>query len=330
MKPLIFIDAYINTPEKEEVFVKNVNNFIDAGYDLFIISNKLVKFDKFDKVKYFEYDSRNRLLKDKYGYKSASDSCFFIMKKQYIDYMNGNKEEDFNILAPIFNPTNLSVLYNTRRMCEVAKEFGYTNIMRVDYDCIFDRYDFENTFLKDAETSDWNNYGVAAPGCFGIYINWVYLNIDYFIKNIPLIKTEDQYKEFLLNNFGELKYLTFEKIIYTLLNKIRILTPEENELFIGVDTNLFTTDEQTNRLDVFSEKLLVVVANDKSLLVLENQYPNSIDVNITIDNNSPIIQTILPNCSMLYNCVGYKTIKVTHLNQIKLIDENIIYNATLK
>jgi hypothetical protein len=252
------------------------------------------------------------------------------MKKQYIDYMNGNKEEDFNILAPIFNPTNLSVLYNTRRMCEVAKEFGYTNIMRVDYDCIFNRYDFENTFLKDAETSDWNNYGVAAPGCFGIYINWVYLNIDYFIKYIPLIKTENQYKEFLLNNFGELKYLTFEKIIYTMLNKIRILTPEENELFIGVDTNLFTTDEQTNRLDVFSEKLLVVVANDKSLLVLENQYPNSIDVNITIDNNSPIIQTILPNCSMLYNCVGYKTIKVTHLNQIKLIDENIIYNATLK
>lgn len=327
MKPAIFIDAYINSPEKENIFKQNVNNFIDAGYDLFIISNKLVKFDRFDKVKYFEYDSRNRLLKDKYGYKSASDSCVFIMKKQYFDYMNNGREEHLNIVSSIFNPTNLSVLYNTRRICDIAKEFGYTNIMRVDYDCIFKRYDFENTFLKDAETSDWNNYGVAAPGCFGIYINWVYLNVDYFISKIPLIKTENQYKDFLLDNFGELKYLTFEKIIYTLLNKIRILTHEENQLFIGYDTNLFTTDEQSNRLDIYSDKLMVVVANDKSLLMIENQYSNSVDINVMIDNNPPIIQTILPNCSQLYNCSGYKTIKVTHLNHTKIIDSNIIYQA---
>ena len=328
MKPAIFIDAYINTKEKEEVFVKNINNFIDAGYDLFIISNKLIMFDKFDKVKYFEYDSRNRLLKDKDGYKQTSDSGTFTINKQYIDITDSKNSEELIVTSTIFNPTNLSVLYNTRRICDIVKEFGYTNVMRVDYDCIFKRYDFENTFLKDNDISDWNNYGVAGPGCYGLYVNWLYLNVDYFISKIPLIKTENQYKDFIQDNFGELKHLTFERIIYGLLKKLRILTDSEDQMYVGSDTNMFTTDEQYNRLDIYSDKLLAAVVNNKSLLILDNQYNTPITIDIHIDDKLVLTYNVLSNCAQIVNCKDYKTITIKHLDKIKVINSNIRYTAT--
>ena len=57
-KPAIFIDAYISNEEKKKWFDYNVTNFIKAGFDVFVISNKMISFDKFENVKYFEYDSK--------------------------------------------------------------------------------------------------------------------------------------------------------------------------------------------------------------------------------------------------------------------------------
>jgi len=318
MKPAIFIDAYLNTPEHEAVFQRNVQNFIDAGYDLFIISNKIHTFDKFDKVKYFEYDSRNRLLKDRSGYLASSDSDYFHFSKDYI-FSHNNQKHTMHTCSPIFNTTNLSVLYNTRRICEIAKEFGYTNILRVDYDCIFSSYDLENTLLNGYKTEDWNNYGLAAWGCFGLYINFIYLNIDYFLSKIPLIKSDYQYKEFISDSFGELKYLTFEKIIAWKLNKLRILNKDDTNLYVVNTTNIFTSVENTNRYNFYSGNLLVVTMNEHTCLLLDNEY--SEPVSVTIEYNDVVdIITLQPRYFYFKDIEPGKKLCIKHNNLVKSID----------
>lgn len=318
MKPAIFIDAYLNTPERESLFQRNVQNFIDAGYDLFIISNKIHTFDKFDKVKYFEYDSRNRLLKDRSGYLASSDSDYFYYGKEYT-FSHDNQKHMMHTYSPIFNTTNLSVLYNTRRICEIAKEFGYTNILRVEYDCIFSSYDLENTLLNGYKTEDWNNYGLAAWGCYGVYTNFIYLNIDYFLSKIPLIKSDYQYKEFVSDSFGELKYLTFEKIIAWKLNKLRILSKDDTDRYVVDTTNTFTSVQNTNRYNFYSGNLLVVTMNEHTGLLIDNEY--SEPVSVTIEYNG-IVETITlqPQCFYYMNIVPGKQLCIKHNNLIKPID----------
>lgn len=318
MKPAIFIDAYLNSPEREEVFHKNVQNFIDHGYDVFIISNKITKFDKFDKVKYFEYDSRNRLLKDRTGYLSSSDSDYFHYGRKFNFYGSTEPHVLFTY-SPIFNTTNLSVLYNTRRICDIAKEFGYTNILRVEYDCIFDRYDFENTFLKGYQTEDWNNYGLAGSGCFGVYTNWIYLNVDYFISKIPLIQSDYQYKDFICKNFGELKYLTFEKILYKTLNKIKIISGDEAKNYIGSSTNTFTSDQTYNRFNFYSGKLLVASTNDHTCVLLDNEYDEEISVTITKENITDSI--VMPRKTFYtFTIQPNQYVCIKHKEHVKVVD----------
>ena len=318
MKPAIFIDAYLSSSEREQTFHKNVQNFIDHGYDVFIISNKISNFDKFDKVKYFEYDSRNRLLKDTNGYLPSSDSDYFYYGKKFT--FNGDVEPHvLFIYSPIFNTTNLSVLYNTRRICEIVKEFGYTNILRVEYDCIFDRYDFENTILKGYETESWNDYGLAASGCYGIYTNWIYLNVDYFMSKIPSIQSDYQYKDFVFKNFGELKYLTFEKILYRILNKIKIIGVEEAEKYVGKNTNNFTSDQTYNRFNFYSGRLLVATANSNSCVILDNEYTETISVTIIRDNLIEII-TMPSKTFYTFSINPNQYVCVKHKEHNKIVD----------
>lgn len=318
MKPAIFIDAYLSDPEREHVFKHNVQKFIDAGYDLFIISNKIHSFDKFDKVKYFEYDNRNRLLKDRNSYLSSSDSDYFYYSKEYM-FSGATEKYILHSYSPIFNTTNLSVLYNTRRICEIAKEFGYTNILRVEYDCIFDNYDLENTLLKGYKTEDWNNYGLAAWGCFGVYTNFIYLNIDYFLSNIPLIKTEFQYKDFILSSFGELKYLTFEKILAWKLNKLKVLSKEETNKYVVDYTNIYTSTESFNRYDFYSGKLIAVTINNHSAILVDNQYNETIDVTIEYKSEvTPI--TLNPGCFYVASIEPNNNVCIKHKDLVKHID----------
>lgn len=328
MKPAIFIDAYLNTPEREEIFQRNVQNFIDAGYDLFIISNKIHSFDKFDKVKYFEYDSRNRLLKDRSGYLSSSDSDYFHYGK---DYKFNHNSESFRMFtySPIFNTTNLSVLYNTRRICEIAKEFGYTNILRVEYDCIFDSYDLENTLLKGYETEDWNNYGLATWGCYGVYTNFLYLNIDYFLSKIPLIKTDYQYKDFILESFGELKYLTFEKIIAWKLNKIKILSREDSEKYAVNSTNSFTSSQSNNRYNFYSGNLIIATMNNHTCAIIDNEYKESVDIHIEHDGKFENI-TLPSGCFYYINITPGKTLCVKHKDYVRVIDTTTTCTGTFE
>lgn len=318
MKPAIFIDAYLNTPEREAIFQRNVQNFIDAGYDLFIISNKIHSFDKFDKVKYFEYDSRNRLLKDRSGYLASSDSDYFHYGKDYT-FIHNSEKYKFNTYSPIFNTTNLSVLYNTRRICEIVKEFGYTNVLRVEYDCIFESYDLENTLLKGYDTEDWNNYGLAAWGCYGVYTNFLYLNVDYFISKIPLIKTDYQYKDFILESFGELKYLTFEKVIAWKLNKLKVLNRDETDKYVVNTTNTFTSVQSTNRYNFYSGNLLVSTINDHTALLIDNEYQEPIDITIEHGDKKETIN-LYSNCFYYLNITPGIYLCVKHKDFVKVID----------
>ncbi len=321
MKPAVFIDAYLSSPDREEIFQRNVQNFIDAGYDLFIISNKMRVFDKLDNVKYFEYDSRNRLLTDRNSYLASSDSDYLCYSKNYDLFLNNGEiaTHELSICSPVYNPTNLSVLYNTRRICDIAKEFGYTNILRVEYDCIFENYDFENNLLKGYNTEDWNNYGLAAKGCFSVYTNFIYLNIDYVINNIPLIKTEDQYKTFMLKNFGDLKYLTFETIMAKMLNKIKILSDDESIKYLTPNIDSFTSDQGYRRYMFYSDKLLVANVNNNTKLFVDNQYDHSVEIKVNYDNQI-LSHVLCPSCFRVFDIEPNKKLSVSHKDKNMIVD----------
>lgn len=207
-KPAIFIDAFISSPERQDLLDYNVNNFSEAGWDVFVISNKMPSFDAFHNVKYFEYDSRNRLLlnRDKYDLPSwltAWDTLYDSAGNKFVYHGN----------APFHGFTNWTLLYNMRRMALAAKRFGHTHFIGCEYDIKFKDYNLLNTIFKgfgDTEASK-SAMIISNPG-WGVITNLYLLNVDIVLDTIPEMETESDYDNFLIKKYGHLSSPVFERL----------------------------------------------------------------------------------------------------------------------
>lgn len=266
-KPAIFIDAFISSPERQNLLDYNINNFAEAGWDVFVISNKMPSFDAFHNVKYFEYDSRNRLLLNRGKYDLTSQ---VIIYDSFYD--SAGKRFNYRTCSPFHGFTNWTLLYNMRRMALTAKRFGHTHFIGCEYDIKFKDYNLLNNIFKgfgDTESST-NAMFITSPH-WGIITNLYLLNVDTVLNTIPDMETEGDYDNFLINRYGNLKSPVFEKLI--------------QDLFLITVGNHWLTAQPVpyEMMETHTHQWNVCVAAGDSGLRLKIQYK---DITMTPVNNN--------------------------------------------
>lgn len=213
IKPAIFIDAYITDEDKKKWFNYNLGNYIKHGWDVFVMSNKMPSFDKFSDIKYFEYDSTNRILNDPAKYKLNSRINWFYQVYDNVRplHLNGH--------SYVHGFTNWTILYNMKKICKVLKSRGYTHMIRCDYDVIFRDYNLMDNIFKNFGNTEHSKNGMFAPDLFGTIATFFLLNVDYVDSTIPEMETENDYLKFMNQLYGDNTSPVFEHLMFDLFGK---------------------------------------------------------------------------------------------------------------
>jgi hypothetical protein len=214
-KPAIFIDAFLSDESRHEIFKYNVTNFIKNDWDVFIISNKMSHFDSFAGVKYLEYDPTNRVLPDRNRYKLKSRMHFTF------NLYDGDGNERVLYGYDHFHGfTNWTLLYNMRRMAEVAQRFGHTHFITCEYDMMLKNYDLMSTLFKDFGKTENSKKCMVHPGTGFFCMTNIYLiSVDTVLSTIPVLNTEDDYEQLLIRTYGTPLSTVYEQLFADLFIK---------------------------------------------------------------------------------------------------------------
>jgi hypothetical protein len=274
-KPAIFIDAFLSDEKRHELFNYNVVNFIKNDWDVFIISNKIFHFNSFAGVKYFEYDTTNRLLGDRSKYNLVNG--IYLTRTMY-DGM-GN-EFKLNVYHPAHSITNWSLLYNLRRIADVLKSKNYTHLIMCEYDLTFKRYDLMNTVFKDFGKTENSKKCMISRGDFGYpAMTSLYLvGVDEVIKKIPIMNTEDDYMMFIRNIYGDNTSPAYEKLFPDIFLKPDVngnptegeIIPEEIINEAQDRTTMVGSEIGDNRFPTIKRAVMMMPINNNTSFFMQN------------------------------------------------------------
>jgi len=319
-KPAIFIDAFISDKEKKKWFDYNLSKFIKQGHDVFIISNKMPSFDKFEDVKYFEYDSTNRLLTDRSKY-----TLFSHMNWAHQLYDNSGNS---CILQGYNNPhgfTNWTILYNLKKICKVLKSRGYEHMIRCEYDVVFKNYDLMSTIFKNFGSTENSKNCMILPGGFGCVTNFFLINIDYLDSLIPEMETEAGYIKYMYKLYGCNLSPIFEELFYNIIDKKCEYLDEKltNEYIedIGV---CFSGGDLGFRHEIVYNNLLMTPVNNNAEFFAKN---SSTDSNIYLEyttedssgQSSSTLFLLLPGRWIRCKCSKFVEIKTSQMKYGKSV-----------
>lgn len=320
-KPAVYIDAFLADDKRHEIFNRNVINFINSGWDVFVISNKIRDFNLFSKVKYFEYDSTNRILPDRYRYPlpSVIGYQFFVHNSQNTYLFRGKD--------PIHGFTNWTLLYNLRHMAEIVKSRGYSHLITCEYDLTFKNYDLMNTIFKKFGTTENSTKCMIQRGNFGFgSLTSVYLiNVDLVLNTIPILNTEDDYEKFLVSVYGYPKSPVYEELFSNLFIKYdansnpttaELLDDEYTESIIDRSTGMMSASEG-NRQRVTYKNLILCPTNDNTHFFIHHMgttHTNPIFVEYKTNGYQ---ETFVINCKCwrLIPCKDTITVKTSEMIQ---------------
>ena len=213
IKPAIFIDAYITDEQKKKWFNYNLSNYIKTDWDVFVMSNKMPSFDKFSDIKYFEYDSTNRILNDPSKYKLNS-------KIQWFNQLHdGIRPLYFRGYSYTHGFTNWTILCNMKKICKVLKRFGHQYMIRCDYDVVFKDYQLMENIFKTFGTTEKSKNGIFVPDLFGSLATFYLLNVDYVDSKLPELETEEDYSKFMYQLYGNNTSPVFEHLLFDIFGK---------------------------------------------------------------------------------------------------------------
>lgn len=343
-KPAIFMDAFLTDDARHEVFNYNVSNFIKHGWDVFIISNKISHFGNFSGVKYFEYDSRNRILADKSKYILPDTMSF------YADFSNDTHAYRFDALAPTHGFTNWTLLYNMRRMATIAKKFGHTHFITCEYDVKFKNYNLlDNIFKGFGETEKSKTCMAIRYGTYGCITNLYLISVDFVLERIPEMETEEDYSNFLCTLFGSPSSPIFESLFFNTLIGGTIdketgeaqathaeIIPKEQFFDNIEDWGIHISDgDRGLRQYLMYKGTMMSPANNNTKFFLFNLHPKqSVFVEYSTDTTRSL-HLLNPNNWVIMECAGAAFVNIrtsdsiTQNNPVIHFDLSIPWNATI-
>lgn len=330
-KPAIFIDAFITNDESKRHFDYNVANFIKQNYDIFIISNKIPSFDKFSDIKYFEYDSKNRVLTDSSKYQLVSKIHWgYQLYDEYGScFLSGhNKMHGF---------TNWTVLYNLKKICKVLKGYGYEHMIRCEYDLIFKNYDLMNTIFKDFGKTENSKKCMVIPGDFGCTTNFFLINVDYIDSIIPEMENEEDYLKFIQNLYGKNLSPVFEEVLFGMIkNNCEFLNKETAYEYIENIGACMSTGDSGFRHQTCYKNLFMTPVNDNNEFFMYNASDDNIiyikySTENELGNRVDSIHELTPRNFLKFKCSKYVEIKTSQMkmSESRIFDLSLPCNFTI-
>lgn len=204
-KVISIVDCFVH----DSIVQRNLHSCLERlkrrEHDVFLISNTRVDTDTLNLSDYYFYDKRNQLFKGEYT--NVPGVRFWVSKGQFTVYTvkSGVQRHGLSVLINLFNALHY------------CKRLGYTHFQR-----------FETDDLFGEESMDWiskvPDY-VETLGKRGLFyfnpfnnprdvsFHYFYCEIDYFLKVIPDIQSEEDYQKFLIDISGGLDFRIVENFL---------------------------------------------------------------------------------------------------------------------
>ena len=313
-KPAIFIDAFISSGEKKKWFDYNISNFVKQDHDVFIISNKMPCFDKFEDVKYFEYDSKNRLSTDQSKYTLHSHMNWWNQL-----YNNTGDSWFLQGQSNTHGFTNWTILHNLKKICKVLKSYGYEYMIRCEYDILLKNYDLMNTIFKDFGTNEKNKTCMILPGEFGCVTNFFLININYLDSKIPEMESEEDYIKFLYSLYGYNLSPVFEELFnHIIKNDCEYLNPNSTFEYIENIGICFSGGDLGHRHKLCYNSIFMTPVNNNTEFFMKNSSNDTnLYVEYTTENSSGIPTSTLISISPIswikVECSKFVEIKTSEM-----------------
>ncbi len=285
----LVIDAFLSDESRHEVFNENVVNFIKHGWDVFVISNKINHFDSFSGVKYFEYDSTNRVLTntDRYQLHSFMNWSFTLLAE------NGD-----NLALSGFSKThgftNWTLFHNLRRIAEVMKRFGHTHFITCEYDNQFKSYNLMDTLFKDFGKTENSTKCMVVPAHGWKCMTSLYLiSVDVVLNTLPYMPTEDDYEQFMRSLHNGLPISpVYEELFGNLFVNYKNGIPTRAELIpeslyhevVDGFGKFYSTGDMGFRHKVWYRSTLLCPVNDNTEFLMWNNGDKPVFVNYRTKN----------------------------------------------
>lgn len=234
-KDVVIIDCFVRNDVVRTKLIGCISKLKKINKDIILISNTKIDQEIIDTVDHHIYDKEDRLFKGEYTdihdvdiRKMIGDNMLFH------DINNGVQLHGLSVLINLFN----SVRY--------AKRVGYTHFSRIEVDDIFGEksLDYINSVSIDEKALYYfNKKGDSnLTSADNISFHFFYSEIDFFLNNIVEIKSEEDYREYLYENFGNYDFLQVEEYINHNIKYLDgILRKEGNEMNIDFPDTIWNT-----------------------------------------------------------------------------------------
>jgi hypothetical protein len=314
-KPAIFIDAFISSGENKKWFDYNLSNFIKQGHDVFIISNKMPCFDKFENIKYFEYDSKNRLITD------SSKYTLYTAMNWWLELGGGSLIGQ----SKVHGFTNWTILYNLKKICKVLKSYGYEYMIRCEYDVVFKNYDLMNTVFKDFDTNEKSKTCMIMSGDYGCTTNFFLININYLDSKIPEMESEEDYIKFLYSLYGCNLSPVFEHLFNDIIkNDCEYLNPNSTFEYIEhLGVCISAGDLGYRHKLTYNNIFMTPITNNTEFFIQNNSKDTDIYVEYTTENSlghtTSTLISMKVNHWAIYKCSNFVEIKTSQMKSDKSV-----------
>jgi hypothetical protein len=236
-KTLIIVSSYIYNDETEIILNRSLDTLSETGFDILIVSNSTMKPETLTKSNYhlfisdaisFSEDYTNiREINFWYGYESPESPDWFGVNHFMVSYQS----------------YGLSVLRNLFTSLDLAQSLGYSSFIYVTGDNIFGKNSID--FLKNIPevcSSQGKKALIYYNGDYEVSTVPIYSEISYFREIIKSIKSEEEYREFLLKTQGSLDFMDVEKYFFHNLKNSDssfVLRKSEEDIFTDFSDTKF-------------------------------------------------------------------------------------------
>jgi hypothetical protein len=211
MKPIAIVDFFYKDQEGEDVFLRAVDRIKSSGLKVLLVTGGKIT-DKIQRsVDYVLYNSDNFLFEN-FDY-------------LYFHPWNFRTVNDNHVYHSFYFSTQrhgLAVLINIFNSVKFAKSLGYTHFHRVLHDTMLgpECLEFMRGLPELCESQGKKSlFYFNEQEHADVKGEYFFSEIDFFLGSIPCIRSEEDFRSVLVENFGSLQFLITEKYLHYFLIK---------------------------------------------------------------------------------------------------------------
>lgn len=230
-KPITIVDCFVHSDEIEEKLINHIDRLKKHGSDIFLISNTTIKQSIIDKVDYYFYNNR--------------DILFSEDKFEVDPFKLWKVDDNIEIHEMIFSIQRhgLSVMLNLFTALKISLQLGYTHFQRLEVDDLMSDDGFK--FMSNVPNLCYKNNkkGLFYFNDDDISFHYFFCEIGEFLRIVHEIKNDDEYLEYLINNFGSNKFKIVEQYVRHNLdkNKENLLIRTGDDMYIDFPNTKWNT-----------------------------------------------------------------------------------------